>query len=53
MLFDEDENRPHCAGRASCESCGHGWIAVWPAGADNLECPMCGSTDTDREIHAE
>lgn len=37
-----------CAGQAECLACGREWVAVWPLGADALECPSCGSTDTDR-----
>ncbi len=36
-------------GEATCNSCGKHWTAVWPAGADNLECPACESDDTERE----
>ena len=38
-----------CAGKAECHQCGHEWVAVWPLAAEQLECPHCGSTDTDRE----
>lgn len=38
----------YCAGPAECLACGREWVAVWPLGADALECPTCGSTDTDR-----
>jgi len=33
---------------AQCLSCGHKWVAVYPLGADDLECPKCNSTDTVR-----
>ena len=46
---DPDEIGPWCDGTASCLNCGHEWIAVWPLGAESLECPDCGSTDTDRD----
>lgn len=36
-------------GTASCNQCEHQWVAVWPLGADDLECPRCESTDTERE----
>lgn len=39
----------YCVGKAECIKCGRKWVAVWPLGADALECPSCGSTDTDRE----
>lgn len=39
----------HCAGQAECLTCGRHWVAVWPLGAEPLECPSCGSTDTIRE----
>lgn len=29
--------------------CLHRCVAVWPLGADNLECPHCHGTDTVRE----
>lgn len=44
-----DEDLPHAAGSASCNQCGHLWTAVWPLGAENLQCPRCDSTDTERE----
>ena len=25
-----------------CENCGHYWVAVYPVGAERLECPECG-----------
>ena len=25
------------------------WVAVWPLGAESLQCPACQSFDTDRE----
>lgn len=37
-----------CYGMAECIMCGHEWIAVWPLGAEALECPSCSSDDTDR-----
>jgi DnaJ-class molecular chaperone len=40
---------PHAHGFAQCDACGHRWAAVWPLGADALECPQCRSTDTDRD----
>ena len=45
---DPDEIGPWCDGTSCCLNCGHEWIAVWPLGAESLECPKCGSTDTDR-----
>lgn len=41
--------QPHTYGPAICEDCGHRWMAVWPLGAEALECPKCHSTNTDRE----
>lgn len=35
-------------GWAECLACGHKWIAVWPLGAEALECSNCHSLDTDR-----
>lgn len=37
-----------CHGMADCVACGHSWVAVWPLGAEALECEVCGSFDTDR-----
>lgn len=34
---------------ATCNNCCHRWVAVWPLGTEDLECPRCGSTDTERE----
>lgn len=39
---------PWCAGDAECLTCGAEWIAVWPLGAEAIECPECGGFDTDR-----
>lgn len=41
---------PHAAGCAICLECDKRWYAIWPLGADALECPRCGSVDTEREI---
>jgi len=43
------DDGPWCKGAAWCLDCHHEWVAVWPLGAESLECPACGSTDTDRE----
>lgn len=40
---------PWCTGNAECLTCGHEWLAVWPLGANDLECPNCGESDTVRE----
>jgi Zn finger protein HypA/HybF involved in hydrogenase expression len=40
---------PWCHGMAECFDCDHAWTAVWPLGANALECPRCGSTNTDRD----
>lgn len=40
---------PWCTGKAECLACEHEWIAVWPLGANDLECPNCGGRDTVRE----
>ena len=37
-----------CCGRAECIDCFHEWVAVWPLGGKALECPECGSINTDR-----
>lgn len=39
---------PWCAGKAECFDCGHEWTALWPLGSEALECPSCGSINTDR-----
>lgn len=46
---EPDEIGPWCDGTSWCLNCGHEWVAVWPLGAESLECPACGSTDTDRD----
>ncbi len=38
-----------CHGLAECLDCNHCWVAVWPLGADALECPKCSSSNTDRD----
>jgi hypothetical protein len=40
---------PHAHGTATCNDCGNEWVAVWPLGADALECPNCHGSNTDRE----
>lgn len=40
-------------GQAECFLCGKEWGAVWPLGAEALECPQCGSYDTYREVTNE
>lgn len=42
---------PWCAGIAECFDCQREWVAVWPLGADDLKCPSCHSTNTDRTAH--
>lgn len=37
-----------CHGGVDCIRCDRHWISVWPLGAAALECPYCGSFDTDR-----
>lgn len=39
---------PHAAGCAVCLDCDRRWYAVWPLGAEALECPRCGGVDTER-----
>ena len=40
----------YLTGSAECLDCEKHWYAVWPPGAEALECPRCGGTNTDREI---
>ena len=47
-----EELGPWCNGAAWCLECRHEWVAVWPLGAESLECPACGSTDTRKSIGA-
>lgn len=35
-------------GPAQCLTCAADWMAVWPLGAEPLECPECGGNDTVR-----
>jgi hypothetical protein len=37
-----------CHGTAECLECNHKWYAVWPLGANALECPKCNGVETDR-----
>lgn len=46
----KQEELPHVHGCAECLTCEKQWYAVWPLGADALECPRCGGVDTVREI---
>jgi len=46
---EPDDIGPWCDGSSWCLNCHHEWVAVWPLGAESLECPACGSTDTDRD----
>lgn len=48
MIDYKDLPDPWSHGLAHCDDCGHEWVAVWPLSADTLECPACGSTNTDR-----
>ena len=41
---------PHGHGCACCLDCDKRWYAVWPLGADDLECPRCHGTNTEREF---
>lgn len=43
------DEQPHAYGPAVCGDCWYRWTAIWPLGADALECPKCHSTNTDRE----
>lgn len=36
------------SGYVECFNCGHEWVAVWPLGAAPLQCPACGTSDTER-----
>jgi hypothetical protein len=42
---------PWMAGLAECHQCDNHWAAVWPLFADELECPRCGCTDTERNSY--
>ena len=42
---------PWMAGLAECNECDNQWAAVWPLGAEGLECPRCGSANTDRNSY--
>jgi len=44
----ENDIEQWCVSNAECLVCGYEWAAVHPLGADNLECPRCGSYDTAR-----
>lgn len=32
--------------RVECSICTRAWVAVWPEGAERLECPGCGYMNT-------
>ena len=49
LSMPADDHGPWCAGMAECLDCGRTWTAVWPLGADALECPSCSSDNTDRD----
>lgn len=36
------QREPHNEGAARCMACRHEWVAVAPAGQEDLECPSCG-----------
>ena len=40
-VTDIDDARPHTTATIICSDCGYKWIAVYPTGADVLECPGC------------
>lgn len=48
-MITDPEMQPHRSGAAECLDCDYSWVAVWPVGADALECPNCHGTETDRE----
>lgn len=49
LTLHEPDFVPWCAGQAQCLDCGREWTAVWPLGAEALECPSCESINTDRD----
>jgi hypothetical protein len=49
--LSEGLGAPWMAGLAECNDCDNQWSAVWPLGADALECQRCGSTNTDRNSY--
>jgi len=42
QIIQLDDHRPHTAQYVACMKCAHDWVAVYPAGATNLECSKCG-----------
>lgn len=48
-----NEDELWASGHAQCLDCGRHWVAVWPLGADPLECPDCGKFHTTREPFSE
>lgn len=44
------QNIEWCSGTAECMKCLKSFMAVWPLGADSLECMHCGSMDTIRSV---
>lgn len=37
------EREPHVSGHLYCMACNHEWVAVWPLGTVEFECPQCKS----------
>ena len=37
-----------CVSNVECLVCDHTWVAAHPLGADELDCPRCGGTETVR-----
>lgn len=45
-----DEKYTWVNGSARCLDCGKNWVAVYTLGSEFLECPNCGSRNTDRDL---
>jgi hypothetical protein len=39
----KEERKPYASGHCYCMACNHEWLAVWPIGTIEMECPECKS----------
>lgn len=39
----KEAQTPHASGTCYCMACRHEWVAVWPVGTTQMECPECQS----------
>ena len=46
---EEEDKGSWLYGIAQCFDCGYEWVAVWPLGADRLQCYHCHGFNTQRQ----